>query len=278
MVVGQSREHTIFKHDLLNKLSGQFAGAASYLPHDKIVFIDATAGDGMDSEFSGRSSPGIFSKHLKYLVTERRCNALAYLIEVHQPTFLSLELAIDEIAAKLEFRHLNRHVVLTNSDFRSPHVTAKLALTDQSIAFLYIDPNNAGQVELPEAMRAKLPPRTTYLVTLGCNASGVKRAPDSAQRLKCVDNLKYLLSFVNPQYQDACLIRLDRDKAQWAYLLTVPKGWREKTEMQTIRPLKKHWPKGLKFDWHSDGRLLGIANELFLTKAEYSDSQQPELF
>lgn len=276
-MVGQSPEHTIFKHALLNKLIGQFAGAASYLRHDKIVMVDATAGDGRDSGFSKMSSPKIFSRHLKFLARQRRCRAFVYMIEADQPTFFRLGLAIDEIAEELDFPELETHVFRILGDYRSPDVAAKLALSDRSIAFLYIDPNNAGNVELSQAMRDKLPSRTTYLATLGCNASGVKRAPDVTPRLECIDNLEYLLRFVN-QYQDACLIRLDRDKAQWAYLLTVPSVWRERTEKETIGPMRKHWSRGLKCDWHSDGRLMEIANELFLTKAEYADSQQLGLF
>src|SRR5271166_2235286 len=141
-MVGQSPEHTIFKHALLNKLSGQFAGAASYLRHDKIVMVDATAGDGRDSGFSKMSSPKIFSRHLKFLARQRRCRAFVYMIEADQPTFFRLGLAIDEIAEELDFPELETHVFRILGDYRSPDVAAKLALSDRSIAFLYIDPNN----------------------------------------------------------------------------------------------------------------------------------------
>lgn len=130
---------------------------------------------------------------------------------------------------------------------------------------MHIDPNHVDNVELSPFLRRRLPPLTTNLVTLGCNANGIKRLPP-VERKKWFDRLEYLLSLLKP-YHDACLIRLERDEGQWAYLLSVPRKWCDRTE-PTIRSLGKFWPKGITRYWFSEGRLLEAAKELFLTKAE----------
>jgi hypothetical protein len=267
--VGESFDRTNFKHTALNKFSGQVAGAASCMAWvDKVIFIDACAGDGHRSAYSGTSSPEIFAKHLCWL-RNQGCNAKGYLIEANAHTFMRLKASIAALAQEAGFEQLLEIFTLIHGDYRSAEVAAQINLpTEQTITFLNIDPNHVDDVELSESLRTRLSLLTTWMVSLGCNANGIKRMPWEERR-KWFDRLEYLLSLLEP-HQDASLIRLDRDEAQWAYLLSIPRKWRDKTQA-TIRSLSRLWPKGIRCYWHSDGTLLPAAKELFLTKTELAN-------
>jgi hypothetical protein len=257
-------------------LSGQVTGAASRLSGvSNVVFIDACTGDGKPNPFSLTSSPEIFAYHVHWL-HQRGMKVCCYLIESDQCTFIELEKSVTLIAEKLGWPELLRHFVLVRADYRSPEIVSRLIdVTDQSVVFLYIDPNSVHQVELCHELRVRLPALTTWHVTLGCNVAGIKRSL-LGERQKCFERVKYLLRTVQP-YQDACLVRLERDASQWAYLVNSPMKWRDKTD-SVIRSLSKIWPRGVSSYWHSDGTLLPAAKELFLTKAEIDEVRQLRLF
>lgn len=267
--VGESFDRTNFKHTALNRFSGQVAGAASCMAWvNKVIFIDACAGDGHRSAYSGTSSSEIFAKHLCWL-KRKGCYAKGYLIEANGHTFMRLEAAMSALAQEAGCEQLPEILTLIRGDYRSAQVAAQIDLpTEQTVTFLHIDPNHVDDVELSEYLRARLSPMTTGMVTLGCNANGIKRMPWEERR-KWFDRLEYLLSLLEP-HQDASLICLDRDEAQWAYLLSIPRKWRDKTQA-TIRSLSRLWPKGIRSYWHSDGTLLPAAKELFLTKTELAN-------
>ena len=274
--VGCSFEHTACKHTALHKFSGQIAGAGSRLPGvSNVVFIDACTGDGKANPFSLTSSPEIFAYHMKWL-HQQGMNARCYLLESNQCIFVELEKSVTLIAQNLGWPELLQYFVLIRGDYRSPEIVSQLIdLTDQSVVFLYIDPNSVQQVELSHELRAQLPALTTWLVTLGCNVTGIKRSL-LGERQKCFERVKYLLGTVQ-SYQDICLVRLERDASQWAYLVNSPMKWRDKAD-NVIRSLSKIWLKGVSSYWHSDGTLLPAAKELFLTKTELAEIRQPRLF
>jgi hypothetical protein len=273
--VGESFERTFCKHTILNKISGKFAGAASRLGLDRVVFIDACAANGIPSQFSRTSSPEIFCKHLKFL-HDCRCPALAYLIEIDRAIFDRLKTSITAIAAKLAFPQLRENLMLVHGDYRTPSVVDLLGpFTDDTALFMFVDPNTPPQIELVAALRSKLPPLTTWMVSLGVNAGGIKRLPQT-ERLEWFGRVKDLVDCVQ-WYQDAALIRLENDSSQWAYLLNVPEKWRQQTEAD-IQALQKYWPRGISHFWLSDRKLLPAAKELFLTRSEVARITQPELF
>jgi hypothetical protein len=241
--VGCSFEHTACKHTALYKLAGQIAGATSRLSGvSNVVFIDACTGDGKPNPFSFTSSPEILAHHMQWL-HQHRVPVRCYLIESHQCTFIELEKSVALIAEKLGWPELLQHFVLIRGDYRSPEIVSRLVdATDQSVVFLCIDPNSVHQVELSRELRARLPALTTWFVTLGCNVAGIKQSVLD-ERQKSFERVKYLLGTVQ-SHQDVCLVRLDRDASQWAYLLNCPLKWREKTD-GAIRSLSKIWPKGV---------------------------------
>jgi hypothetical protein len=274
--VGASLDRTVIKHKFLRKVSGAVTGAGTMLPGtDQIIFIDGCAGDGKRNEFSGTSSPEIFATHLHWLY-KRGFPGKGYLIESDKEIFRELENSIPSIAQQIGFPELPAHLTLINDDYRSADVANKIGLiAPNAVCFLYIDPNNVDRVELSPELCALLPKLTSWMVTLGCNASGVKRSPP-VNRDKWLKRLVYLLGFVY-DHQDACLVTLDGDSSQWAYLLNIPYVWRHRIE-KDIDSLQKLWPHGLHHYWHSDGQLLPAAKELFLTKAELSAIRQLFLF
>jgi len=120
------------------------------------VLIDACSGDGRPSQYSETSSPEIFAKHLQWLIEKRGRRAHGYLIEINRATLAQLQTSIGDIAQRINFPRLEEHLTLIHTDYRWLS-RSHLELTDQSIIFLYIDPNNMNLVELPHQLMMSLP-------------------------------------------------------------------------------------------------------------------------
>jgi hypothetical protein len=250
--VGSSATHTPIKHALYNRSLGRIVGAASQMGL-KVTVIDACSGDGQDTLFSGTCSPSIALKHLQWAQKHGMTTA-GYLVERDANT---VSLLRQRIADGL--------VTIIHGDYRAVDVADVIGPMDSdTTAFLYIDPNHANDVELSPHLRALLPELTTMLITLGCNANGIKRLP-CEERWKWFERVEYLLQLKRP-YHEACLVRLERDKHQWAYLLTAPQKWRDRVEKDIDALGKLLWQKGVASHWLSDGEkeFWAAAERLFL--------------
>jgi hypothetical protein len=254
MAVGSSANRTPIKHFLLDALLGMIIGAASVIRSIKeVLLIDCCAGDAIDTEYSGTSSPKIFQKHLDWAHV-RGLWGRGFLIEKDVYT-------VDRLRGNMAAGSM----IIIPEDYASEEVAKQIGATGaETTAFVHIDPNHAHDIKEFDHLLKILPDRTTILVTLGCNVGGIKRLP-RIERHKMLERLKYLIR-IKRSYHSACLVRLERDKAQWAYLLTVPQGWRPRVE-KIIRKLEKeHWPKGVAFYWLEDGEVAfwKAAKYLFL--------------
>jgi hypothetical protein len=271
--VGASEDRTKMKHSALDKFLGANVGAASVM-HRDVVLIDLTAGDGQPSQFSDTSSPEIFAKHLHF---PNKNGRHLYLVESSRTTFRQLQDSIPWISLRIKWPELADYLTVICGDHRNNEVADQLTrITPQSVVFLFLDPNTAAQVELSPTLLSRLPEYTTWMVSLGVNAHGTKRASFST-RSKWLKEIFNLLRTVDRTHQDAVLIVLKGDSDQWAYLVNTPSVWRNKTET-LIRSLRKNWPKGITHYWLSDGTLIPALRELFLTNDELKKYRQPELF
>jgi hypothetical protein len=268
MAVGSSAEHTPIKHALLKICSGMVAGAASKIPWlDEFMAIDCCAGSAAASIHSGKSSPEILCEDLNW-ASLHGLKATGYFIEKHPHTvgLLRKNMAFFEKYGDLFPSAIQPVKTIIHGDYRSADVARQIKpIGPRTAGILHIDPNTVHGVELSEEFRKVLMPGyITTLVTLGCNAGGLKMLPYS-ERVKWFDRLKYLLKIMRPHH-DACLIQLQRDKSQWAYLLTVPKVWRDRIECLIPKLANEYWVRGLAYSWYSNGEFWKAAESLFLRK------------
>lgn len=233
--VGQS-QRTKGKHFLLNSLIGQECGVMisserygrSY-PFRPYFVIDLCAGDGRSSFESDTSSPAVIQKHMAYLTRNR--------VPIIEPVFCEKN--------KAAFDHLKKQIKIgtaVNADARSieflDFINERISGRSDFTTFIHNDPNLVMDWAITEALLNLLNVSafTTYS-TLGCNVGGVKRLPFE-NRLKWRLNVESLLKTV-PAHHCAILVSLEGDAAQWAYLVTVPNRWLEKTFKVTQKAFRK---------------------------------------
>lgn len=257
MSVGSSPGRTPIKHFLLDSLLGRVNGslttgkAAAVKP---LLCVDLCAGDGIKSE-SHTASPLIFEKHCRH-PCGRENNASLVLIERDRANFDLLRQNVGD----------HEWMTLSNSDARNFLLPP---LNPMQAVFVHCDPNNVHQTPLTKEFVSTFTKCTMYLVTLGCNADGIKRLPLD-QRQGWHDYVA-MLTDVLPPWHDAILFWLVKDSAQWAYLCNVPAKWKDQTiELATSSRVAKSWKKGVGgISLRSNRRRFAEElNRLFLTKEE----------
>lgn len=258
MSVGSSPGRTGTKHFLLNSLLGKFNGSLSTgntIADKPFLCVDLCAGDGLPTEDSKTASPLIFEKHCKHK-TGRDNGAKLVLIERNKASY--------DLLAQSVGRY--EWLTMMNTDARSFRLPT---LKPMQAVFVHCDPNNVHQTPLTESFVSTFTKCTTYLVTLGCNAGGIKRLPLD-QRQGWYEYVSMLTS-VLPSWHDAILFWLMSDADQWAYLCNVPTKWRDETiSLASSKTVQKLWPRGVGgVTFRSDPeRFISELNRLFLTKDE----------
>lgn len=257
MAVGRSDGRTKFKHFLLDALLGRINGALTTgktAATPPLLCVDLCAGDGLETE-QHRASPLIFQKHCNH-PCGRKNDARLVLIERERPSFDLLKQNVGNYPW-IELRHGDAR------NFTLPQLDTRQAV------FIHCDPNNAHQTPLTSDFVGGFTECTTYLATLGCNASGIKRLPLD-QRECWFDYVQMLIRQLS-SWHDAILFWLVNDKAQWAYLCNVPIKWRDETIHSAINSkAAKEWEKGVGGVSlrHSKSKFEHQLNRLFLTKDE----------
>jgi hypothetical protein len=249
--VGKSHR-TPGKHLAMDKIVGKTVGVHSRFFSDKVfVVVDCTAGDGVSSEFSKSTSPGIFNRHLEFLESKGIETRSAF----YEKTPGSVEL--------LRLALPNRNVIHGDSKDMTP------IWGPGDVLLVSNDPNTINEWALPDALAAA-PQLTTIFSTLGCNVGGLKRLPFE-QRQAWYSHVRAQISLLQG-WHDAYLVTLKGDAAQWAYLVNAPKKWRDVTEKAFASAFN-----GSKYEvegaWFKQDRanFLAIVDYLFKTKKELSD-------
>ena len=247
---------TPIKHFVLNLALGQIVGVLSN--RNPIVparlplhVVDLCAGDGV-SEPGLTSSPELIRKHINF--PGLNGEAYATLFETADNTFTLLKegFAGDN---KLELIHGDAR------DF-------KLRAKPGQAVFIHADPNSLKDWPVTPELAGSLTASTTFLATLGCNVGGLKRLGFDEHRRQWYEHIRHLL--VVPPWHDVQLYVLNRDKAQWAYLLRVPSAWATNTARTVCAYGTLHWPNGLRFASCRDDpdNFAALIDELFLTRKE----------
>lgn len=271
MAVGTS-SRTPFKHWLLNMMLGRMVGAASTgraISSQFVNVFDLCAGDGMDYGDDGGSSPAIIRRHMTSPFSHGRFAVrTATLYERESLTFQRLQERFgDEPSMKLICGD-SRGITL--ADHEIPNSAAVL---------VYADPNSISTLPVTRELVRSFTDTTMFIMTLGCNVGGAKRMSRD-EREKWFDAVHYAVETLRP-WHDAHLITLNRDCAQWAYLMALPRKWSADILSATLKAGQKIWPAGVtgtslrthgKQEW--DSRLT----DLFLTEKEKSETVQQQQY
>jgi hypothetical protein len=269
LCVGRSTSRTPVKHFLLDSALGKVAGVLGVdSPHvpcraskfNPLVCVDLCGGDGLVTH-DHDASPRIMYQHCQHL--RQRCGKPADLsiIEKQDNTFEQLRIN----CADMEQAGFVRLIHGDSRNYRLP------PLGDSQAAFVHCDPNSVDQTPLTEEFVKGFNRYTTYLVTLGCNVSGLKAWTGQERREGWFEYVK-LLSRAMPGHHDALLFWLNRDSAQWAYLLSFPVKWSPDFMADSIRKTGKIWEKGVSGLSYGNDRLKfdDQIKRLFLTGDEYA--------
>jgi len=277
MTVGKS-SRTPFKHWVLNAELGRLCGIfsnpiASKKVHAKanpFHVIDLCAGDGESTE-DGQSSPQIICRHI-YEARKRNVHVKATLIEIAANTFECLHRN-----TAIHLSTLNDEPTPTSGNdwIEMIHGDAKeyrlIANHKYQAVFIHADPNSIADWPVTKHLIESLSETTTMLATLGCNVGGLKRRP-AEERLEWYKHVSDIVQDM-PRYHDAILIRLERDKSQWAYLLRLPRKWVNRTVASISSAGKRYSPFDLELASFRDQRsqFLAMEDYLFLTETERSE-------
>lgn len=269
--------HTPPKHEILNQVVGKKSGVIQgesikafrerrdpYVTGPFLCY-DLCAGDGEVTE-EYDSSPAIFYKHASHWIG-RKWGMKVTLIEKDQNTFGKL---IENASVNGWEEGIGEgwfNPMLEDSrKFRLP------TLNPWQAVFVHCDPNTVSDMPLTEDFVGGFNERTTYLATLGCNATGIKRWTPRENRESWFNYVSMLTSKM-PSHHDAFLFWLKSDGHQWAYLLNLPIKWTRgpnNTIEKIIQSVDKVWEPGLGYRSYRGSRenFERELKRLFLTKKE----------
>lgn len=291
MTVGRSWR-TYAKHELMNSVVGQEVGVINQRTFkmdqvDRLVWFDLTAGDAApvdDTEWRRCCSPGILAYH----ATNSRKPVVIRLYEIQPATFDRLLKHLEEYLPDLGYvrdgESCWRHG--DTVEIRAVNASGRAASVDligkRDAVLVFNDPNAITEWAMRDTFAQEIVDQQAWcfrsLSTMGCNTAGIKRL-ELRERLDWFDLIDTQES-VLPHYRDLLLAAIEKDEAQWAYLLStsVKEKWRGQAENEVkaaFRTALKRMPK------ESRGRTAGTAwyrqspsefeetkLQLFLTKAE----------
>jgi hypothetical protein len=262
--VGSSDGRTPLKHFILDKALGRIVGVTalgkSTVPaRMPLLVVDMCAGDGVARE-SGTSSPEIIAKHIEFKKLNGKAKAIFY--EAAPASFNTLRSRFES----------NLRVELRNADSSGFDLKSELSVPDQAV-FIHADPNSIETYPITRELCLSMSPTTTLLVTLGCNVNGLKRLPWESRKPWAwhVKNLVDTLSFNH----DLIIFTLERDQAQWSYVLRLPHKWSNETEQMICKACMDMWPKGINSASykHRRSEFSSLVQKLFLTKSEIDEGK-----
>lgn len=275
MDVGRSWR-TPIKHEYLWSIVGQEAGAIPFLRARRGIWYDLTAGDAaqVDGEVWHRAcSPGILAHH----ASKCRIPVHVRLYEIQTATYDRLVTNLAEQLPALGFvadgpaswRHSGGGATVTA--FNASGALADVSDVDRNAGvFVVNDPNAITEWAMRPTFAAEIAARTGLfrcLSTMGCNPAGIKRLAIT-ERINWFATVREQQQAL-PAYRDLSLAALDRDEAQWAYLVATSDKWRKKTD-QAARKSAKSCNRSVSIAWwRQDGDAFDdLLLRLFLQRSE----------
>jgi|SRR5215831_7373295 len=287
--VGFSDGRTPVKHRLVNGWAGMDVGAAIHVarkyhrPYGGHSLVDLTAGDavgdGRNDWWCG-SSPAIFAK----LAAQNKLVRVR-LYEKNLATFQALVTNLAASLPSIGFRQgetswQHRETGSTvDAFFGDARDLEQFALRPNEWLFVNDDPNNMHGLVLDLGRLQGVIKRpsagfVTFLSTMGCNAGGLKMLSLEHRQwwFRHIEQATKLVA--DCSRLDLVLFEIINDKAQWAYLLLVPKIWVE----DRIKPFRKEFERqGLSVIayswWNNRQRFKEAIGRLFYTKQERANGR-----
>lgn len=283
-----SSDRTPCKHQLMDRIIGREIRVLNSGPRFNDVpgtfWVDLTAGDGVayvdDGPWEKNCSPGILARHALY----SRKPAVVRLYEKAPRTYRTLlgnlERELKQLGYAQESETAWTHGHATIAVFNTDSATFDPLLIPPTWAVQIInDPNSINTWAMrPGLMNAISHPypggrqrwACLAMSTMGCNVAGSKRLNESERDV--------WYRFVRDQaaglhsHHDLLLAAIERDASQWAYLLTVPRRWKE----ETAKAADGAFAKGgftLQKCWLKDDRqtFQDLCDKLFKTAEERKD-------
>jgi hypothetical protein len=267
--VGTS-SRTPFKHWLYNAMLGKVAGATSTgkaMGCTGMFILEMCAGAGLDIDSIG-SSPTLAKRHTEWLLS-KGMPARAVLYERERLTFDRLQARIEQSPTVKAIHGTSENLTLYD-----------LPILATDSVMIYADPNSVATLPVSQDLVASFNHRTLFLMTLGCNASGIKRNSIEDRR-KWYDVARMIIRSVK-RHHDIQLIWLNGDSHQWAYMSAVPIKWSLEMMQSALKvgndPKRNMWPHGvsaLSLKHQGEGRMMEKLRELFLTQKEKEEGVRP---
>lgn len=184
-----------------------------------IHFVDLCAGNGYHDK-SYKSSSIILLEKASCLC-DMNIPAYVTLIENNMLTCSELEKSVDTYRnCRLAQNQKCAPCSVLNSDAGDFRIEP---MFDNQGIFVNCDPNSMGTMPLRRKFISSLSKTSTFLVSMGCNVSGLKRLEIEVR--KEWRSFAEDLTRAMPRWHDVLLIRLLGDASQWAYLLRIPSCW-----------------------------------------------------
>ncbi|MEV7013350.1 hypothetical protein [Streptosporangium sp. NPDC051022] len=273
------------KHELMSSFVGQEVGAAGRLRAvERLGWIDLSAGDAapVDGvEWRKACSPGILAYHAA-------CSAKPVEVVLYEIQPATYDRLLSNLTAQLPWMGYVQHsynlwrlgdrvrVRVLNA---SGH-TASVGFIERTDAILALnDPNAMTEWAMRDSFAQEIVDRTGWfrsLSTMGCNPAGLKRL-DLEER-QAWFGLVGAQQDALPDYRDLLLAAIERDDAQWAYLLSTAAKWRGSTE-SVVRTAFKRIGRTAAMAWlgQDPHQFEETKRALFLTKKELREQASTPL-
>ena len=286
--VGRSGARTYSKHEVLNRFVGKEIAVVNTPRFRKVharceglVWIDLTAGDAAlqteTDDWRKNCSPGILAHHAAYKQNSKRIQVILVEKDVQTYKILlnNLELRLSDLGytrtRQSQWSYGGRATV---SALNMDSHDLRVDFIRQTDAVLVLnDPNGVPTWAMRETFPREISERT-HLVrtfsTLGWNVAGAKAWASRQDRIQRYDLLAPQIRNLGPS-RDLCLAWIDRDDAQWAYLLETPSVWRDQTGSEISRAFGRN-NLDVEVTWcrENSARFRIARTRMALTKDEYS--------
>lgn len=267
---------TPIKHDYTWSIVGQEAGAIAHLGAQSGAWYDLTAGDAAliaGKMWHRACSPGILAYHASQCTVPVRVR----LHEIQPATYDRLLGNLGSYLPALGYGPTNPGVwthPVSGSTVTAYNLSgAEADVTDidrDTAVFVVNDPNAIIDWAMRPTFAAEISAITGLfrcLSTMGCNPAGLKRLTID-ERIKWFAAVREQQQAM-PHYRDLSLAALDRDEAQWAYLVATSDKWRAKTD-QAARKSAKNCNRSVSIAWwrQDHDEFDALLLRLFLQKSE----------
>lgn len=273
MSVGKSYR-TPAKHALMCSIAGKEIGVSgNHAGIDRLLWLDLTAGDGIvedELDWTRNCSPGIAANHARNSMKP----ILVMLHEIAPATFDELEKSLRRHLPALGYCYANGAWWCNNAQIRlvpgSGSEVDVSSVTHRTAVLATNDPNAITDWAMRPTFAAEVRSRTRWyrsVSTMGCNPAGLKRLEPTI-RHRWFDLVGQQQENL-PRHHDLFLAAIEKDDAQWAYLIDEAATWRIVSQKIAETAFGRNG-MSIESAWsRQDAEHFGtMLDRLFLTKAE----------